>query len=211
MVNPIYTEPDPESDLDPDIRSYSQHQHHQQSSINHHNLNQSGQASQHVYPPLESNPLSFISEKAPASIDVAAANANAGHAGFNEKDYATGLAPGSGVETANSTLNPSPNDQYNLNNNIDRVSSHHGSAHSHHPADDDDDQEVTVPQITWKQCAIVCLPLLPFTNQSMLLLTRYRTRSRDVRSSAPRQSCSRSPGRWQTPASRTSPSLSPAC
>lgn len=162
MVNPIYTEPDPDNDLDPDIRNYSHH--HQHNQLNRDQSPGSAQASsptqqqqQHVYPPpLESNPLSFVSEK-----PTTAASNN--HNVFNEKDYATG-GYGYGIPTATTigsmsettaagtTLNPSPTGP-----NLDRHASASTTRSSVHP----DDEEPAFPFISWKQSAIVS-SYLPF-------------------------------------------------
>lgn len=175
MVNPIYTEPDPDNDLDPDIRNYSHH--HQDTQSTRDQSPGSGQASspqnqqqQHVYPPpLESNSLSFVSEKP----TTAAASNN----GFNEKDYATG-GYGYGIPTATTigsmsetaagtTLNPSPTGP-----NLDRHASVSTTRSSVHP----DDEEPAFPFISWKQSAIVSLVSLPLhfpIAVSVLTLTEH--------------------------------------
>jgi hypothetical protein len=153
MVNPIYTEPDPDNDLDPDIRNYS----HTQSRSSRDRSPASAQASSPTYTqpsPLESNPLSFVSEKptvgtTAATVAVAAA---ASHNAYNEKDYATagfGTATtiGSQSETAaGTTLNPSPTGP-----NLDRQTSVSTTRSSVHP----DDVDPVFPFISWKQSAIV--------------------------------------------------------
>lgn len=207
MVNPIYTEPDPESDLDPDIRGYShrnqlssisadQHQHHQ------------------VYPRIDSNPLSFVSEK-PSDLGPAVhatLNASTGDNGLvNEKDYATpGListrtATTFNSETPDTALNPSPT-AVNVNNN-DASSAFSAD---HHDEEDDQDQRPAFPHITWKRSAIVSHPV-PICFISCFCADSCRTQSRDAPSSAPHRSCSRSLGLSPTPASRTWPSSSLAC
>jgi hypothetical protein len=132
MVNPIYTEPDPEPDLDPDIRSYSPLQH-----SSHVNSGPSPTTTNQSQAPLESNPLSFVSEK-PSPL------ATTRDATINEKDYATAGTTSTGFGTLDSTLNPSPiaQDQTSI------YSSHH---------QDDEDEEPAFPFISWKQSAIVSL------------------------------------------------------
>lgn len=133
MVNSIITEPDPESDLDPDIRNYSQQSSH----------NQVNGGTTSTAQPLESSPLSFVSEK--PTLGLATQDGN-----INEKDYATpgtaSTAIGSG--TLETTLNPSPS------RTVDQT-----SLYSQHLSDvDGEDDEPVFPFISWKTSAIVSRP-----------------------------------------------------
>ena len=135
MVNPIYTEPDPEPDLDPDIRNYSPN-HSSQNVIS---GSSSATANQQQQPPapLESNPLSFVSEK---PDPIALATTRDGQ--INEKDFASPGTASTGFGTMESTLNPSP------------IGQDQTSIYSNHHQDDEDD-EPAFPFISWKQSAIV--------------------------------------------------------
>jgi hypothetical protein len=135
MVNTFNTEPDPEPDLEPDIRGYSQ--------SNHQVIRGPTTSTQ---PPLESNPLSFVSSANPlgpvTTRDVP----------INEKDYATPGTASTGLGTIETTLNPSPIGQ----DTTSIYSSHH---------QDDEDEEPVFPFISWKQSAIVSdtISLDPYT------------------------------------------------
>jgi hypothetical protein len=132
MVNILYTEPDPEPDLDPDIRSYSQN--NQSSQVNHRGPTTSTIDQSSLF---ESNPLSFTSEK-PDPL-----TANTRDVPINEKDYATPGTASTGFGSLETTLNPSPIDRQ------DQTSIHS----SNHP--DDEDAEPAFPFISWKRSAIV--------------------------------------------------------
>lgn len=176
MVNPIYTEPDPDNDLDPDIRNYSHHQHNQLHRDRSPGSAQASSPTQHqqvVYSSSESNALQFVSEK---PLDTATTNADSQH-GFNEKDYATGgygyptaTTIGSQSETtaAGTTLNPSPHGLHDL----DRQTSVSTTRSSVHP----DDEEPAFPFISWKQSAIVgsYLTALPHNHHLVLTLPEHR-------------------------------------
>lgn len=154
MVNTIYTEPDPEPDLDPDIRNYS-HSQQKQSSDN--QVNRGLASSTPLADPLGSSPLSFVSEK-PTDVNTSININQDADATINEKDHAT---PGtartatSGFGTMETTLNPSPS------RNGDQTSIYSRTS-------EDEDEEPKFPFISWKTSAIVGPPHVAFsavTNQ----------------------------------------------
>lgn len=131
MVNPIYTEPDPEPALEPDIRGYS--------PSNSNQVNR-GITTSSAPSPLESNPLSFVSSEKPDSlVPIVTRDAT-----INEKDYAIPGTATTGSGTIETALNPSPT-----------VEDHTSIYSSHH--EDDQDQEPAFPFISWKQSAIVSI------------------------------------------------------
>ena len=130
MVNPIYTEPDPEPDTEPDIRGYSQSNSNQ--------VNR-GTTSSTTQEPLENNPLSFVGSEKPNNSLVPIITRDAT---INEKDYAAPGTASTGLGTMETALNPSPTGQ----DHTSIYSSHH---------DDEEDEEPAFPHISWKQSAIV--------------------------------------------------------
>jgi len=145
MVNPIYTEPDPEPDTEPDIRGYSQ---------NNSNQVNRGTTSSTTQEPLENNPLSFVGSEKPNNSLVPIITRDAT---INEKDYAAPGTASTGLGTMETALNPSPTGQ----DHTSIYSSHH---------DDEEDEEPAFPHISWKQSAINTVKGCPIICAAPILL-----------------------------------------